>query len=500
MTRQTGRGRSGAARPRPRAAAPLRILSIASEVAPYSKTGGLGDVAGSLPRALAGRGHDVLVIAPLVSSAVAAGAIANTGASVTVPFPDRAETAAIAIDRAATGARFGFLDHPGFFARSGLYGDADGDYPDNARRFAFLSRAALDAAHALGFAPDVVHAHDWQAALLPMLVGRAAGTARPRTVLTIHNLAFQGNFPAGVVAELGLSADAFTPDGYEFFGQASFLKAGLTHADAMVAVSPRYAREIVTPEFGCGLEGVLEPRRASLSGILNGIDDVRFDPARDDALPARFSAHDLAGRATCRSSLLEAFGMPAGAGPEPTFGMVTRLTEQKGIELLLAALPRLVALGPVVVLGNGDAALERALREAQRAHPRRLGVKIGFDDRLARRVFAGCDLYLMPSRFEPCGLAQMYALRYGAVPIVRAVGGLDDSVIDADRDPRRGTGFKFEPYTATALVEAAAGAARAFADRRRFAEIARRGMRADFSWRIAAASYEALYRRLLAGA
>jgi starch synthase len=280
-------------------------------------------------------------------------------------------------------------------------------------------------------------------------------------VFTIHNLAYQGNFPRAVIDEIGLPPTGFTIEGFEFFGEVSFLKAGIVHSDQVTTVSPRYAKEILTPEFGCGLEGVLQSRPDRLSGILNGIDRAEHDPANDPALPRGFSDRDLDGKAVCKKELLKTFGIPVPEGRVPVIGMVTRLTEQKGIDLVLEAMPRLLEGGALlVVLGNGEARYEDALRKARVRYPKKLGVKIGFDEKLSRLVFGGSDLYLMPSRFEPCGLAQLYALRYGAVPVVRAVGGLDDTVSDA----------------------------------KAFGEIVRRGMRADFSWSRSAAEYEALFR------
>jgi starch synthase len=475
----------------------LKLLMVTSEVAPFARTGGLGDVLGALPQALAEAGHEVLVVAPLFPSVLTAAGLRNTGKSVEVGFPSGTETAGLVEAVVDKGARFVFLDHPGFFARAGFYGDANGDYADNARRFAFLSEGALSAAGVLGFQEQIIHAHDWHAGLAPLLARRQGRASK--SVFTIHNLAYQGKFTDAVIDELGLPASDFHPEGYEFFKDVSFLKAGLVYADAITTVSPRYANEILTPEFGFGLEGVLQRRKDRLSGILNGIDRREWDPANDPALPAHFTDRDLDGKAQCRGELLKTFGVPASEDRIPVFGMVSRLVEQKGIDLVTEALPRMLDAGAqVVVLGNGQPEYEDALRRARQRFPKRFGVKIGFDDRLSKLVLAGSDLYLMPSRFEPCGLAQMYALRYGSVPVVRAVGGLDDTVIDVDADKKRGTGFKFEAYRTEALLAAVTRALNTFRDGKAFREVVRRGMKADFSWSKSARAYEALYQQLLA--
>jgi starch synthase len=486
--------KSGRSQNAPSSGAPLRVLMVASEAAPYANTGGLGDVVGALPLALARRGLDVLTVAPLYPSVLTAGALENSGRLLEVTFPDGVERAGLVeAERNGKGPRFAFLDHPGFFARSGLYGDANGDFPDNAKRFGFLCAAAVEAAVALKFTPDVVHCHDWHAGLGAHFAKRRFPKAR--CVFTVHNMAYQGNFPLAVSESLGLAREQSAPEEIEQHDPFSFLKTGLLDADAITTVSPRYAREIQTPEFGFGLEDVIRERSDRVSGILNGIDADAFDPRSDESLPRQFSERNLDGKVACRKELLKTFGVPALADDVPLFGMVTRLTDQKGIDLVLEALPRLLQPnGAAIILGDGESVYEEALRRARVRYPRRFGVKIGFDRRLARLVFAGCDLYLMPSRFEPCGLSQMYAMRYGSVPVVRAVGGLDDTVIDVSADKKRGTGFKFEPYRTEALLNAADRAVQARADAKSFAEIIRRCLKMDFSWSKSGAAYETVYR------
>jgi starch synthase len=397
-----------------------------------------------------------------------------------------------------------FIDYPPFFDRDGLYASPDGDYPDNAHRFALLSRAALEFAQqeAGGAAVDIVHAHDWQAGLAPALL-RTEGHRWPRlaaagTVFTIHNLAYQGLFPSGVVDELGLSRGLFTMSGAEYWEQLSFLKAGINFSDWVTTVSPAYARETLTPAFGCGFEGVLRAREARYVGILNGIDDRLWDPATDPLVPAHFDATDRSGKALCKRAALEAFGLPVGddAIGRPLIGVVSRLVDQKGFDLVEAASEGLMALDASwVVLGTGDKRHEAMWRTLRERYPSRVGVFIGFNERLAHLVEAGADLFLMPSRFEPCGLNQMYSLRYGTVPVVRAVGGLDDTVRGYTSRARRANGFKFEEATGEALLRTMRQALRVYRDRAAWSELMLRGMAADHSWDTSAREYVRVYRR-----
>jgi starch synthase len=397
---------------------------------------------------------------------------------------------------------FYFVEHDRYFgSRRGLYGDAHHDYDDNAERYAYLTRAALALPAARGLRPRIVHGNDWQAGLLPFLLrhehGQDPNLARARTVFTIHNLAYQGIFPKHVVPALGLPWSAFRYEVMEFYDHLSFMKAGLTTADALTTVSPTYAREILTPDGGVELDPVLRHRAGDLTGILNGIDVDEWDPARDPHLAARFSAEDLTGKAVCKAALQRELKLPV--RPEvPLIGMVGRLAEQKGIDLVTAVLPRLCQQDvQLVVLGSGERKLESVFVRASREHTQRVAARIGFDEALAHRIEAGADLFLMPSRFEPCGLNQMYSLRYGTVPVVRAVGGLEDTVQDYDGKDQ-GTGFKFGEYHPRALWSALLRALDVFRDRAAWAGIMRRGMAQDNSWDRSAAGYEELYRRLLA--
>ncbi|HLL52011.1 MAG TPA: glycogen synthase GlgA [Myxococcaceae bacterium] len=479
----------------------MNILFISSEVAPYSKTGGLGDVLGSLPAALAARGHDVMVVSPLYGSAKVP-ALENLGAQVRLKFPFGEPVAELKGLRLSERHEVVFLDCPAFYARPGLYGDAGGDYADNHRRFAFLSVGGLSAAQVLGFDADIVHLNDWQTGLAPVALRRGfEGTplASAKSVFTIHNLAYQGMFHKGVMDDLGLPWDLFRPDGLEFYDAVNFLKSGLAFADALTTVSPRYAQEIQTPEGGANLDGLLRARRGSLHGILNGIDYDEWNPRTDKYLPAHYDADELAGKWQCKRALLERLGLPHddAAMKRPVFGMVSRLAEQKGVDLLLAAMEQFLPGGDAVFvgLGSGDPSLETALWELAKRFPRNAGVWVGFDAALSHQVEAGADFFVMPSRYEPCGLNQMYSLRYGTLPIVRATGGLDDTVEDLSSP--NATGLKFQDFDLGQLLRALWRARDAYHNAAAWLDTVRqRGMRQDFSWGASAARYEALYRSL----
>lgn len=473
----------------------MRILFVASEVAPYSKTGGLGDVAGALPRALARLGHEVKVVTPRYLDVRAEG-LAPTGHSLLLRFPFGEVGGPVLSLRPEPRLEVLFLEAPGLYGRKGLYHDAFGDFPDNARRFGYLALGALQAAQRLGFAPDVVHLNDWQAGLAApalKLGYRHTALGRARSVFTVHNLAYQGLFPQRVLGELGLPQETFTPEGLEFHGQVSFMKAGLVWADALTTVSPTYAHEIQTPEHGWGLDGLLRRRAAVLSGILNGIDAEEWDPEHDPHLPAHFGARDLAGKARCKRALLEAFGLADTSAP--VFAVVSRLAEQKGMDLVLAEAGRILRADVrLVVLGSGAPGLEHAFRQLAARHPQKVAVRLGFDAPLSHLVEAGADFFLMPSRFEPCGLNQLYSQRYGTVPVVRRTGGLADTV----EEGLLGTGLVFERLHPLALFAAVRRAQALYADPKRLEATRARGMTRDFSWAASARRYEALYRGLVA--
>jgi starch synthase len=474
----------------------MRILFLSSEVAPFSKTGGLGDVSGALPQAMAALGHEVRVVTPLYRSVSRAGLL-DEHRPMTLSFPFGEVPISFRATRLEQRHAVIFVDAPLAFDRATPYG-----HPDDARRFASFTLGALSWAQATAFDPDVVWCNDWQTGLVPLALKTGyAHTAlgRARTLFTVHNLAYQGNFAKGELEALGIPWSWFTVDLVEYWDQLSFMKTALRLCDALSTVSPSYAQEIQTYEGGVGLDGLLRERSGSLHGILNGVEVREWNPATDVLLPERFTATDLRGRAACKEALLAAFGVEAPAPGMPLFGVVGRMVEQKGADLMLEVLPRFLEQGAcAVVLGSGDAYLENAWRALHARFPNRLGLRIGFDNALAHLIEAGSDFFLMPSRFEPCGLNQMYSLLYGAIPIVRGVGGLIDTVRDFSEPD--GTGVVFGPATPQALFTAMIRAMELLRDPRALAEVQARGMRGDFSWTQAAKKYEALLRSLLSSA
>ncbi len=480
----------------------MHVVHLASEASPYAKTGGLGDVLGALPPALARGGVETTVVLPGYRHARGiAGATRPVGA-VSALVSSRAEQATIlAIEDAAVPTRL--VDAPRYFDRPGLYGEDGRDYADNAERFVFFCRAALAWLGTWPRPPDVVHVHDWQAALAPafLAAGRAVypELARTRTVSTVHNLAYQGRFWEADWHLLNLDRRLFSIDGLEFHGYINFLKAGLVFADAVTTVSPRYAEEIRSPAFGEGLDGVLRMRAPDLHGILNGVDYAVWDPATDGAIAARYDRRDRSGKARCKAALQEAMGLDVRADVS-LLGVISRLAVQKGIDLVVEVAAELLKTSDVqfAILGSGDPQLEGALLRLRDQAPRRVALHLGFDDALAHRIEAGADVFLMPSRYEPCGLSQLYSLRYGTVPIVHATGGLADTVKDYDATADSGTGFSFAPLRRELFLTAIRRALTTWRDPARWRGIVDRGMAADFSWDVAAARYRALYETVLA--
>jgi starch synthase len=475
----------------------MHLLFAASELYPLAKTGGLGDVMGALPAAVKARGHSVSCVLPFFRSVHERGLeIRDTGMEFQVPLGERGFRARLYETLAPNGVKVFLVRRDEYFDRSGLYVSDLGDYDDNAERYIFFSKAVVELARRLRPEVDVIHVNDWTVGLVPAFV-RAAGYPF-RTVFTIHNLAYQGSFP-GTDADLcGLPSSFFTPDGFEFYGRLNCMKAGIVYADQVTTVSPTYAREIQTAEFGCGLDPVLRAHAAKLTGVLNGIDEALWDPATDAHLPRRYTAARPAGKAACRKALLKDAGWEPGA-PELVVGMISRLVVQKGFDVVQAAWPELREL-PVrwVVLGNGDAALEDWFRATAAAEPDRMHATIGFDEKRAHRIEAGADAFLMPSRYEPCGLNQMYSQRYGTLPIVHATGGLRDSVEDWVELGGPGTGFQFEPCEPGALVAAIRRALKFHADNGAWISARRRAMERSFAWDRSAAEYEAVYQRAVA--
>ncbi|MEZ5811356.1 MAG: glycogen synthase GlgA [Rhizobiaceae bacterium] len=480
----------------------MKVLSVASELYPLIKTGGLADVAGALPLALKPLGVSVTSMLPGYPAVMAA--LKRTTKKKVLPFRSLMGAKAELLAVRYRGLDLLILDAPQFFDRDGgPYGDtAGGEHDDNWRRFAAFSRAAADVALGAveGYRPDVVHAHDWQAAMVPAYL-RYSGAAAPPSVATVHNLAFQGQFPSTIFPELGLPPAAHSVDGIEYYGGIGFLKAGLQAASAITTVSPTYAQEIRTPEFGMGLDGLINSRADVLHGILNGIDTDEWNPATDPNLLSGYSSRSIGRRAINRGAIEERFGLEADASP--LFCVVSRLTWQKGMDILANSIDRIVAMGGrLAVLGSGDKALEGAILAAAARNQGRVGIVTGYDEALSHGLQGGADAILVPSRFEPCGLTQFYGLRYGCVPVVARTGGLADTVIDANAAALNAgvaTGFQFSPLARETLLHAVGRAIRLHGNRRTWRRVQRNGMKADVSWQASAARYADLFKSLSGG-
>src|SRR5688572_6446668 len=468
---------------------------VASEATPFAKTGGLADVVGALPRALSRLGHTVDVVIPRYRGVTAGEPLGR----VRVLLGARDADSMIFAYREGN-VRTLFVDLPACFDREYLYGPPGRDYPDNPERFGFLSRAALEWAATSSERYDVIHAHDWQSGLVPVFLkqGVAPALQTVPVVFTIHNLAYQGTADPSWLPRLGLSSDLMHPDGLEFWGRISLLKAGVVFSQIVTTVSPRYAIEIQTPEYGCGLEGLLQSRSADLVGIVNGIDYDQWNPARDRYLPEPFDASRLDGKVAAKRTLLNLAGWPSNEADlgRPVVGLVSRMVDQKGFDLLAELGDTLPTLGArFVVLGTGEGKYEDFWRAHAARSPDCVAATIGFDEGMAHRIEGGADLFLMPSRFEPCGLNQMYSQRYGTVPVVRATGGLADTVRSYDPATGSGTGFAFDEYSSQALLSTLRRALRTYEDRAAWRRLQLAGMQEDFSWDRSARQYVSLYER-----
>jgi starch synthase len=477
----------------------LHVAFATSEMVPFVKTGGLADVSGALPKALGRLGHRVTVFLPRYRSIpFPPGTFAG---SVHVPVDGLNRSAGFyALDQDSR-VRVVFIEHPDFFDRPYPYGVGNADYPDNRLRFAFLARAALEYFRSRGERPDVFHAHDWQTGLLPVYLkvfyGDDPTLGRLPTVFTIHNLAYQGNFQGDTVTPLNLPAHLGAGGGLEFHGGVSYLKGGVLFSEIVTTVSPQYAREIQGPELGYGFDGILRSRASDLYGILNGVDYDEWDPGHDPQIAASYGPEDLSGKALCKADLLRAFGLPE--YPDlPLFGITSRLVHQKGFDVVAAAWYDLLHRPlRMVALGTGEKAVEDGFRALAARAPDRYAVRFAYDPVLAHKIEAGSDMFLMPSRFEPCGLTQMYSMRYGTVPIVRATGGLVDTVEPYNPAKGTGTGFRYETADGTGMMWAIDEALRAYQDRPRWERLMRNGMSRDFSWERSARAYVDLYRRAI---
>lgn len=476
----------------------MKIVHAASELFPYVKTGGLADAVGSLANTLADHGHEVSVFLPGYRAVIEHRDAVNAERlfKLKIEMGDVFMSADVRVFSPRTNLKIYLICREEFFDRKGLYGNGERDYEDNHHRYILFCKGVVETLRMAEMNADIVQAHDWPCALLPVLLRyseRLNGvTLAMKTVFTIHNIAFQGVFPMRSFYRTNLPDELMGVDGVEYYGQMSFMKGGILFADRITTVSPRYAQEIQTPEFGCGLDGVVATRVEDLSGLINGIDTSVWNPVSDEHLPARFSPGNMAGKAVCRSDLLKRLALER---PEdgPVYGMVCRLTEQKGVQLVLENADFfLTHKCRLIILGTGDRRLEKGIRELIAAAPTKVALAARLDEGMSHLVEAGSDFFLMPSLFEPCGLNQMYSQAYGTVPLVSRVGGLVDTVIDLGENPERGTGITF-PATAEGLRSGLDRSLALYADKSRFAEIQRRGMAVDFSWKKAALAYEQLY-------
>jgi starch synthase len=477
-----------------------RILMAAAEMAPFAKVGGLGDTLFALSRALGTAGHDVRVVLPCYESIDRDAFGLQPVASLEIPMGalGRIPVAVLQGKSLRSPVRAYFIGHDAYYARRGIYGhDGDG-FTDNDLRYTLLSRAAIEIARHIGWKPDVIHVHDWHTAAIPVLLNtlyRGASISGAATLLTIHNMLHQGVFDKSLMDVLGVGWEHFHLRELEFFDKVNLLKGGIVHAGLINTVSPTYAREILQPEFAYGIESVVRSRAADLSGILNGADYDEWNPETDPLIAARYSESDLTGKALCKKDLQQKLGLPEKPSA-PLFGLVMRLVKQKGIDLLAEALPRILELDvQFALLGAGEPLSQAFFEQLAKAHPDRFACRIGFEPAMAHRIIAGSDFFVMPSRFEPCGLTQMYSMRYGTPPVVHATGGLDDTVENFDEAGLVGTGFKFHQLTAGALYDTIGWATHTYYhNKKAIRTLMRQAMSKRFTWEEAARTYEDLYR------
>ncbi|MCG6982847.1 MAG: glycogen synthase GlgA [Deltaproteobacteria bacterium] len=483
---------------------PIQILMAFSEVAPFAKTGGLADVGGSLPSALGQLGCDVRVVMPFYNRFIEkVEEVKLLLENLPVPFGSHSLAADVYHLSLNNGVVVYFIQRDEFFDRSHLYGTPKGDYFDNFQRFTYFSRAVLALCPGLQFKPNVIHAHDWQSGLVPAYLRHLYGPneywTETASVFTIHNIAYQGQFSSGLYPLTGLPSRFFSMEGMEFWGGINFMKAAIVSADAITTVSPRYSEEIQTSEYGQGLEGVLQENRGKLHGILNGVDYDRWNPETDPYIATNYSRQDLGGKRVCKLDLLQEAQLPESLVDRPLLGAISRLADQKGFDLLAAVSDELVDqdIG-LVILGVGEDRYHRLLTDLAERHPEKVSVQLKFDERLAHKIEAGADIFLMPSRYEPCGLNQIYSLRYGTVPIVRATGGLYDTIKPFSPATGEGVGFSFDRYEADSFWHAFMEALHFFEQPETWQQIMQNGMSADFSWQSSARQYLELYEKTLA--
>jgi len=481
----------------------IRALFVSGEAVPFIKTGGLADVVGALPLELAKLGVEPVIFLPDYRGIREKFNLESTGIKVSVPIQESQDTV-IKVGEVFTtehdGVRVYFLRLDEYFDREYLYSTPQGDYEDNAPRFVFFSRGAVEFIREGGFAPRIIHCHDWQASLVPIYIKTLykddPAIGHIKSMLTIHNLAYQGVFWKWDIKQIGLDESYFTPEYLEFYGKVNFLKGGIIFADIVNTVSKKYAREIQTPQFGSGLEGVLLTRTNDLYGIPNGVDYSVWDPETDKNLPDQYSSNDLSGKAICKGTLKRELGLEAGNAA--LIGIISRLAFQKGLDLVADSLAEIIEMGfQMVILGTGEKKYQQLLAASAKKFPGKLALKLEFNDALAHRIEAGADLFVMPSRYEPCGLNQLISLKYGTVPVVTATGGLDDTIEDFDPQAKTGTGFKMKEPTKEELLSALNRALRVYEQPKLWERLVKNGMRKDFSWKTSAKEYLNLYKSLL---
>jgi starch synthase len=478
----------------------LKILFLSPEAVPFAKTGGLADVAGSLPEALNRLGLNIRLLLPLYTmvreSKIKLHLLFN---DLKVPLGGGLLSVRVWEAQTREGVPVYFIEREDMFDRPQLYGTALGDYHDNLERFTVYSHGALRIAEELSFAPDVIHCNDWQSGLVPALLkgpySNSPFVGNARTIFTIHNLGYQGIFPVEKLWLTGLPREAFFhPEGLEFWGKISLLKAGIVYADSITTVSPTYAREIQTDNAGMGMEGILHHRRSALTGIVNGVDYHVWNPAEDRCLTAPYSLKKIAGKRRCKEALIKEMQLDRSLTTQPLLAMISRLDTQKGLDLLIKILDNILSLNVgLVILGAGDASIQEALKTTATNNPGRVALTVGFDEPLAHRIMAGADMLLIPSRYEPCGLTQMYALKYGTIPVVRATGGLDDTITPFNPQTGKGNGFKFTAYKPKAFLRALQKAVELFHNAGAWRKLRTNAMKEDFSWDRSARSYLELY-------
>jgi starch synthase len=479
----------------------MKILFAASEMVPFSKTGGLADVAGSLTKALSDLGHEVSAVVPFYRTTEDKGFdVEELDCSFSVPLSDREEYGEVFRTVTDAGVNVYFISKAAYYDREELYGSRAGDHHDNAERFIFFSKAIIELCKCLDLRPDVIHCNDWQTGLVPIYIKKLLNDhplfSDTGTIFTIHNIGYQGLFWHLDMHLTNLPWNLFTPEGIEFYGKINLLKAGVVGADILSTVSPCYAKEIQTPEFGHGLEGILSERSDRLYGVLNGVDYDDWNPLTDKYIAANYSPDDLAGKTECKADLLREFGLPE-ADDAPLLGVVSRLADQKGFDILAPIMENIAGEGcQFVLLGTGDEKYHKLFKNIALKFPDKVGVKLDFSNALAHKIEAGADIFLMPSHYEPCGLNQMYSLKYGTIPLVRATGGLEDTIVDViDSKSSAANGFKFKEYSSSALLDKLKQACRLYADKKQWNQLLQNGMDCDFSWDASAKRYIELYQK-----